>query len=64
MFATHYLIVMIIYFELPSADFLQHTQVFMQATSAGASRMMRTLDKALCIDVIKLPFPQAQCSQR
>ena len=58
MFATHYLIVMIIYYKLPTADILQHTQVFMKATSAGASRMMRTMNKDLCIDVIKLPFPQ------
>ena len=36
----------------------------MKATSSGASRMTRTMNKALCIDVIKLPFPQAQCSQR
>ena len=35
----------------------------MKATSAGASRMMKTMNKALCIDVIKVPFPQAQCSQ-
>ena len=63
MFATHYLIVMIIYYKLPTPDILQHTQVFLKATSAGASRMM-TMNKALCIDVIKLPFPQAQSSQR
>ena len=30
MFATHYLIVMIMYYKLPTADFLQHTQVFMK----------------------------------
>ena len=64
MFATHYLIVMIIYYKLLTADFLQHTQLFMKATIAGSLRMMRTMNKALCIDVIKLPFPQAQCSQR
>ena len=50
MFATHYLIVMIIYNKLPTADFHQHTQVFMKATSAaGASRMMSTTNKALCL---------------
>ena len=64
MFATHYLIVMIIYYKIPTADFLQHTHVFMKASSARASRLMRTMNKALLIDVIKLPFPQAQCSQR
>ena len=52
MFVTHYLIVMIIYYKLPTADFLQHTQVFMKVTSAGASRMMRTMNKALCIEWI------------
>ena len=38
MFVTHYLI----YdrYKLPTAEFLQHTLVFMKATSAGASRMM------------------------
>ena len=53
-----YLIAMIIYYKLPIADFLQHTQVCMKATRAGASRMMRTMNKALCIDIIKLPFTQ------
>ena len=64
MFATHYLIYLIIYYELPTAEFLQHTKVFLKATNAGASRMMRTMNKTLCIAVMKLPFPQAQCSQR
>ena len=41
MFATHYLIVMIISYKLQTADFLQNTQVFVKATRS--SRMMRTM---------------------
>ena len=51
MFATHYRIVVI---KLSAAEFPQHTHVFMKATSAGASQMMRTMNKALCIDIVKL----------
>ena len=54
MFATHYVIVMITYYKLPTAGFHQHEQVFMKATSAGASRIMSTMNKALCIDAIQI----------
>ena len=51
MFATHYLIVMIIYYKLLTATGFHDKLVFMKTASAGASRMKRTMNKALCIDV-------------
>ena len=65
MFATHYLIVMIIYYTLPTADILQHACLHESNRCWSlANDKDNEYSFIICIDVIKLPFPQAQCSQR